>query len=304
LYLRNHHNLPTQGWMTLHRPRSEVFCRATPWRSLSRCASSSSSTRTESSQSGSGSQRKSARDLDREKSQQEVWLWWKCGFWIAFLLWLYRLAAQVRKVDEDGLENLDSTKRKITNGEKLSETELQDFWRSCQKGVEWREWKRYVTLESWLMARWEAYDSGVDVDDVLQDWLGMKTNTVPSRGPSEEVSTTGLRRWAMQRDNDIIKDVVAKTKRDEAPMRQQREQQKKKAADHGQNCCKSGSCQPCELEKPGAATFLPQPRCHDCRAPVMEKRDQAFDSSYPPFGLFLLLILFVFGVQRSSVGTR
>lgn len=173
-------------------------------------------------------------------------------------------------------------KAKLKTKEKLDKSEFQEFWRECQKGIEWRDWKRYVSFETWLDARWEAYDRRVDVDDILSQWLNMEVNTVPPLCPSTKMSTIELRRWAMQRDDDTMRDVVAKTERGEAAMKRQREQQKKEAADHGENCCKSGSCRACEPVKRGDATFPSQPRSHNCQAPMTEKRDKAFDSRYPP----------------------
>lgn len=173
-------------------------------------------------------------------------------------------------------------KAKLKTEKKLDKLEFQEFWRECQKGIEWREWKRHVSLDAWLDARCEAYDRGIDVDDVLSQWLKTEINTVPPLCPSTEMSTVELRRWAMQRDGDTMRDVAAKIERDEAAMRRQREEQKKEAADHGQNCCKSGNCQACEPEKRGDATFPIQPRSHNCQAPMTEKRDKAFDSRYPP----------------------
>jgi len=215
------------------------------------------------------------------------------------ILWRTR-----EKSDDGNVAFSLSLKAKLKTEQKLVKWEFQEIWRKCQKGIEWREWKRYVSLETWLDARWEAYDSGIDVDDILKDWLGMEINTVPSRGPSDWLPTTELRHWAMQRDNYIMRDVIAKTERNEAAMRRQREQQKKKVADHGQNRCKSGSCRACGLVKRGDANFPPQSRGHNCRAPTTEKQDKAYDSKNLPFGLFLLLILFAVGAQRSNGGTR
>jgi hypothetical protein len=173
-------------------------------------------------------------------------------------------------------------KAKLKTEKKLDKLEFQEFWRECQKGIEWREWKRHVSFETWLDARWEAYDRRVDVDEILSQWLDTEVNTVPPLCPSTKMSTIELRRWAMQRDDDTMRDVVAKTERHEAAMKRQREQQKKDAADHGQNCCKSASCQACKPEKRGDATFPIQPRSHICQVPMTEKRDRALDSRYPP----------------------
>jgi len=124
-------------------------------------------------------------------------------------------------------------KAKLKTKKKLDKLEFQQFWRQCQKGIEWRDWKRHVSFETWLDARWEAYDRRVDVDDILSQWLNMEVNTVPPLCPSTKMSTIELRRRAMQRDDDTMRDVVAKTERDEAATKRQREQQKKEAADHG-----------------------------------------------------------------------
>lgn len=159
-------------------------------------------------------------------------------FWTGILIWLalgiITRVAIVRPNDGDVAFSYP-LKAQLKTEKKLDKLKFQEFWRECQQGIEWREWKRYIGLQTWLDARWEAYDRGIDVDDVLCQWLNMEINTVPPLRPSTEVTTIERRRWAMQRDIDTMRDVAAKIERDEAAMRRQREQQKMGECQNGPN---------------------------------------------------------------------
>ena len=131
---------------------------------------------------------------------------------IALPLWnLVKEQADAEAAVESRISLSNTLVKKFKNNEKLKAEEIKAIWHEAQKqGIEWREWKRYVELEEWLDARCVAEREGIDVDDVLGDWLKREVDTTPARGPGFGGTKADLRRWAMQRDKDIVADMFAK----------------------------------------------------------------------------------------------
>jgi len=72
-----------------------------------------------------------------------VLIWAAISGLCCMILWRTR-----EKPDDGNVAFSLFLKAKLKTKKKLDKLEFQQFWRECQKGIEWRDWNRHVIFET------------------------------------------------------------------------------------------------------------------------------------------------------------